>query len=237
MLLPYWYWTDDDPRWNELVSPARAGVLLAVRSYAQVVARLGPQFRDNSGSDSAKNREHPGSQELIWGAGDYPTTPEAHMRNVRRLGEEALREAELGLGAATIHRDDAQVVYNFMKAYKLLTDYYERKVLAAVAALIYQFGGGAAYRTDAERLADEAVERYRIAITFIWEAIDKKSGTMKGRWLGGKIYTLPELIEREKDERRQLPVLFNWPTSGSRTSGSKNPGGRTTGPKAGTFTP
>ena len=69
LLLPYWYWTDDDPRWNELVSPARAGVLLAVRSYARIVARLGPQFRDNSGSDSAKNREHPGSQELIWGLG------------------------------------------------------------------------------------------------------------------------------------------------------------------------
>ena len=65
-------------------SPARGGVLLPPRYYARVVAELGEQFRDNSGADGAKNREHPGAQELMWGLGDYPVTPEAHMRLVRR---------------------------------------------------------------------------------------------------------------------------------------------------------
>src|SRR5205814_10395761 len=77
LLLPYWYWTGEDPRWAELVSPVRAGVLLPVRHYARVVARLGDAYRDNSGADPAKNRDHAGSQELTWGLGDYPITPEA----------------------------------------------------------------------------------------------------------------------------------------------------------------
>src|SRR5262249_14382842 len=137
LLLPYWYWTEDDPRWSDLASPARAGVLLPVRHYAKVVARLGDAYRDNSGADAAKNREHPGAQELIWGLGDCPITPEAHLRSVRQLGETALREAEAGLKAVRRNREEAEAVRDQMQAYQLLTDYYERKVLAAVCALVY----------------------------------------------------------------------------------------------------
>ncbi len=210
MLLPYWYWTDEDPRWSDLASPSRAGVLLSLRHYARVVARLGEAFRDNSGSEIARNREHPGAQELIWGLGDYPVTPEAHMRNVRRLGAECLREAEHALTNVKKNRESAVAPYNSMKAYELLTDYYERKVLAATSALIYGFGGPDSYRREAERLGDEAVERYQAAIHFIWETIDRKTGNIKGRWLEGKALTLPELIERERRERAELPALVAW---------------------------
>ena len=233
LLLPYWYWTEEDPRWSMFTSPSRAGILLPLRYYAKVVARLGPQFRDNSGADPVKNREHPGSQELIWGLGDYPITPEAHMRKIRQLGEESLHEADAALKTVKINREEAERVWRYMKAYKLLTDYYEAKVLAATAALIHGFGGSPSYQTDAERLADAAVDRYRAAIEFIHKEIDKESGMMRARWLDGKNYALPELIDREVEERKQLPRLFQWP------EGQRNPGKdqKTTGPKAGTFAP
>jgi hypothetical protein len=210
LLLPYWYWTEEDSRWSDQVSPARAGILLPVRPYARVVARMGDAFRDNSGADPAKNREHPGAQELIWGLGDYPLTPEAHMRGVRRLGETARREAEEALRTVKKNREEAEAVHNYMKAYQLLAAYYEHKVLAATCALMYGFGGGPGYKAEAEGHADRAVILYEKAITFIWDKIDRKSGAMKGRW-GGKPMTLPELIEREKQERKGLANLFKWP--------------------------
>jgi hypothetical protein len=210
LLLPYWYWTDEDPRWSYLASPSRAGMLLSLRHYAKVVAKLGEAFRDNSGADIARNRAHPGAQELIWGLGDYPVTPEAHMRKIRRLGATCCGEAEQALKSVKKNRESALAVYSSMKAYKLLTDYYECKVLAATSALIYSFGGPETDRREAEKRGDEAVERYEAAITFIWENIDRKTGKMKGRWLDGKALTLPELIERERRERASLAELFGW---------------------------
>jgi hypothetical protein len=171
---------------------------------------MGDGYRDNSGADPGKNREHPGAQELIWGLGDYPITPEAHMRGVRRLGETAQKEAEEALKTVKTNREEAGAVRNYMKAYKLLADYYERKVLAATRALIYRFGGRPGYKAEAQEHADRAVVLYEKAITFIWEKIDRKSGALKGRW-GGKALTLPELIEREKQERKELAKLFKWP--------------------------
>jgi hypothetical protein len=212
LMLPYWFWTEEDPRWSYFASPARGSSLLPLRHYARVVARLGPGFRDNNGADAARNPEHPGAQELIWGLGDYPTTPEAHMRKIRLLGEECLREAEAARRTVRKNADEAEAVLNFMKGYKLLADYYEKKVLAAVAALIYGFsdGGDRTSRIEAERLADEAVERYEAAIAFIWEKIDQKRGNIQVRGLGGKVFKLPDLIENEKQERAELSRLFRW---------------------------
>ena len=109
------------------------------------------------------------------------------------------------------HHEEAAVIVNYMRAYDLLATYYERKVLAAVAALIHGFGGGPSYRAESEQLADEAVEAYDKAIRFIWKEIDKQSGATKGRW-DGRQMTLPELIEREKQERKRLAHLFHWPS-------------------------
>jgi hypothetical protein len=235
LMLPYWYWTGEDPRWSYFATPTRGGVLLPLRYYAQVVAKLGEQFRDNSGADGTKNREHPGSQELMWGLGDYPVAPEAHMRKVRQLGEGCLREAELALKTVKRNREEASAVYNYMKAYKLLSDYYERKVLAATSALIYSFGGPESNKRDAEKLADEAVAAYEVAIQFIWESIDRKSGNLKTRWLDGKPLTLPELMEREKQERKKLPTLFAWDGPSKHIAAPKSRA--ETGPKSGTYAP
>ena len=122
------------------------------------------------------------------------------MRNIRRLGATCFQEAEQALSTVKT-----------MNAYKLLTEYYERKVLAAVSALIYSFGGDASERPQAEKLADETVGLYEKAITFIWEEIDKKKGSIRGRALDGKSYRLPDLIERERRERKELARVFKWP--------------------------
>jgi hypothetical protein len=209
LVLPYWYWTDEDPRWSGLVSPSRAGVLLPPRHYAKVVAKLGDGFRDNSGADPARNREHPGAQELMWGLGEYPITPEAHMRGVRRLGETALTEAEAAIKSVKKNREEAEGIVNQMTAYKLLADYYEQKVLAATYALIYAFGGPPTSRAEAEDHADQAVLLHERAMNFLWEKVDRKRGEIRGRW-GGKNMTLPELIEHERKERKDLPKLFQW---------------------------
>ena len=134
------------------------------------------------------------------------------MRGVRRLGEEALSQAEEARKAVRKNRPEAEAVYHRMKAYKLLADYYERKVLATTCALIYGFGGPPGYKAEAERHADEAVALYEKAITFIGETIDRKSGALKGHW-GGKALTLAELIEHEKTERKELSKVFKWPAT------------------------
>jgi len=213
LMLPYWFWSEQGPRWNYFASPARGATLLPLRYYAQVVARFGRRFRDNSGADFARNEEHPGAQELFWGLGDYPSTPEAHMRRIRLLGETCFREAAEAMKSVKKNQQEAQTVFNGMQAYRLLTAYYESKVLAAISALIYHFSEGRdkAARAEAERHADEAVERYKQAIDFIWEKIDKQSGNIIGRGWDGKSYELPELIANEKREREQLAHLFAWP--------------------------
>lgn len=210
LALPYWWWSEEDARWSYLVSPVRGAMLLPVRHYAKVVAQFGDMYKDNNGSDYSKNYDHPGAQEIIWGFGSYPTTPEAHMRNIRKLGEESLREAEAAVKTVKKNVDEAATVYNYMKAYKLLTDYYERKVLAAISALIYSFNGNGADRADALRLSAEAVDLYETAIDFIWENIDGKEGELKGKW--GREFTMPELIEQEKKERDRIPEIFKWPS-------------------------
>ena len=169
----------------------------------------------------------------MWGLGDYPVTPEAHMRQVRQLGEKCLAAAERALPTVKKNKQEATDLFNYMKAYKLLADYYERKVLAAVAALIYAFGGPKKCQAEAEKLADEAVERYEVAIQFIWESMDRKSGKIKGRWLSGEALILPEMIQREKEERRALPELFAWDKKEGSAGGNK----QGTAPKAGTFVP
>ena len=78
-----------------------------------------------------------------------------------------MREAELGLKRVKKNKGEATEIYNYMKAYKLLADYYERKVLAAISALIYGFGGPKEEKREALRLADEAAELGVRALTFI----------------------------------------------------------------------
>lgn len=209
LMLPYWHWTLEDPRWGHLTSPSRGSELLPLRHYARVVARHGERFRDNSGADHTRNDDHPGAQELIWGLTRFPITPEAHLRSIRQLGEQCLAEAERGLETVQRNREEAQLLHDYMKAYQLLTVYYEQKVLAASAALIHSFGGGLAYRADAERHANEALASYRTAMEFIRDTLEGKRGPIRGRW--GRSMTPDEMIAFEEEERKRLAELFGWP--------------------------
>lgn len=208
--LSYFFFTDQDPRYTGwYTSPARGTDLIPIRRYAQIVAKYGSRYRDNGGGDYTRP---PYAQIMIMGPADYQTPPEDHMRRICRLGASSLNEAELALKTAKENQDQAAAIYNYMKGYKLLTDYYEQKVLAGISALIYSFGGPEEERLQAERLADETVKLYETANDFVWESIDKKTGNITSPWQG-KAMTLPELIQLEKREREQLASLFKWPTA------------------------
>ncbi len=230
LILKYWHWTDQDPRFSRFTSPPVGDTLLPVRHYAEVVARYGAQFRDNNGADyrwaqklpsppSAQSR--PGLQELIWGHIDYPVTPEAHTRKIRKLGSDCAAEAALGRAKTRKSAEMAERLFHQMKSYDLLTAYYERKVQAACSALIHHFGGDTAERARAEKLADETVELYTTAANYMFEHLDKRSGAMKGGWYD-ESRDLPGLIEIEKKDRKDLPELFKW----SKTTVPTAPGGK-----------
>ncbi len=155
------------------------------------------------------------------------------MRKIRLLGDESLWAAEQAMHTVKIQREQAAQIHGYMRAYRDLTVYYENKVLAAIAALIYSFGGRDADRVEAERLADLAVRSYETAITFIWESIDKKGGAMQGRWLGGRTFTLPQLIEREEATTSALSLA----RGGFSASSPTGPKSRESGPRSGTFAP
>jgi hypothetical protein len=218
-MLRYWHWTGQNLLMNHYVSPPMGDILLPMRHYAEVVARLGPQYRDNDGSKITAPGSS-GAQEMIWSHIDFQVTPEMHMREIRRMGDEALREAEAAMKTVKKNQDQAARVLNQMLAYKLLTEYYEKKVLAAIAALIYTYGGKAQDKAEAERLGDETVALYTVAANHIYETLDGKSGNMKGGWWDVQ-HDLPGLIEVEKNDRAEMAKLFKWP-EGETQTGSRN---------------
>ena len=116
---------------------------------------------------------------------------------------------------ATEFQAEAQAIHNYMQAYKLLADYYEKKVLTAISAAIYGFGGPVKYRDEATQMAAEAVQLYELAANFIWNKVDKQSGSLKGigGWQMGDRppSTMPELIAAEREEHAHLAEIFQWP--------------------------
>lgn len=214
--LKYWYFSNMGKtfRIGYYNGTARGTELLPVKYYAWVIAELGDEWvnGDRQGSDYTSP-----SQEQVykWELADHPVTPETHMARIRQMGERALAEADEAMKTVKSRHEEARDVYNYMKAYKLLADYYEKKVLTAISALIYGFGGPARYRDEANQMADEVVRLYELAANFMWDNIDKRTGSLKG--VGGRHMgdrppsTLPELIASEKDERAHLADLFQWP--------------------------
>jgi len=135
------------------------------------------------------------------------------MNKIRIMGRACLREAETALKTVKKNRPHAQDALKFMKTYQLYTEYYAAKVAAAIAATIYPHTQNPADKDLAEKLADESLARYLAAATFAHENIDpvmkKLYGVPVTELIDGK--TLPEMIEDEKSERRQLAQIFKWP--------------------------
>ena len=100
-----------------------------------------------------------------------------------------------------------------MKAYMLLSRYYERKVLAAIYALVHLKGGRAADREKAEGLTDEAVQAYVEAANFMLETLDEDVKKYMGRPIGSggwQYANLPQQIVNEKNDRQRMPEIFRW---------------------------
>lgn len=210
LILKYWYWTKQDKRYGYFTSPDQGAELLPVWFYAAIVAERGEAYRDRNGSEYDK---HPYSQNMMWGHVDYQITPEEWMRRIKKRGEECFAEAQKAIKHVKENRKEAQELRDWMKAYQLLTRYYEKKVLAATSAVIYRLTHKADERALAEKYADEALNLHTRAMNFIWVNIDRKKGEIKGGWWNER-RDIPGLMKMETEEREQLPSLFNWPDAG-----------------------
>ena len=208
--LPYAFFSTPFP-WAHMTSPARGGRLVPVRHYAESVARDRQRFADRDGSDASR---HPHYQHTLWGSEGgsiYNVTPPAHMRSISDMGRRCQAAAEKGLRTVTRNREEARRLRDIMEAYRLLTLYYERKVAAAIEALVYGRSQRPEDRESATRLADEALQAYVEAAAFMHEELDPFYETLTTSPLTEAGVPLPELIELERDERRDLAGIFAWP--------------------------
>lgn len=207
--MPFAFFVENQP-WNCTTSPARGNHLIPIRQYAIFAAMDPGRFKDNDGSDLARNGYY---QQPIWGSEGgsvYDVTPPAHMRKVRALGEACLREAEEGLAAARSNRDEAVRVRDLMKASQLLASYYEEKVGAAVAAISYSCARRAPDREEALRRSDRALETYRELIAWMKERLDPYYIALCGQPLTEAGEPLDRLLELEIEDRKGISRLFQW---------------------------
>ncbi|MBI4553153.1 MAG: hypothetical protein HY710_12890 [Candidatus Latescibacteria bacterium] len=209
--MPYAFFTGEYP-WGYTASPARGSHLVPVTHYAEFVALDPERFRDNDGSDPDRP---PYYQEALWGSEGgsvFDVIPPVHMRTVRAMGVECLHEAEEGLKSVTKNREAAIRTRDIMHAYQLLAHYYERKVMAAIAALVYARSHRPQDHQDAEQLADEALQCYLDAATLMQDRLDPFYIELTGQPLKEAGVPLSELMNAERKEREELPQIFKWPT-------------------------
>ena len=106
----------------------------------------------------------------------------------------------------------ARQLVTIMHSYQLLAHYYEAKVNAAVAALVYAHSRKPQDKHTAEKLADQALNTFLNAAESMGQNLDpimiELYGAPVSELNGPK---LPELLELEKQERTQLPQKFHWP--------------------------
>jgi hypothetical protein len=207
--LPYHCLTGDYAS-GWMTSPARGRHLVPIRHYARFVAKDPERYKDNNGSDP--NR-YPYFQQVIWrseGGSIFDIVPPAHMRKVRAMGEECLQEAEEAMKTVSADNEEAQAAYRFMKTFQLLSRYYERKVAAGTAALVYGFSGRAEDKVEAEQLADEALESYLEAGEYMHAEVDPLITKIKGHPLTEQGADLQGLMKLERQERDKLASIFRW---------------------------
>ncbi|MBI3911831.1 MAG: hypothetical protein HY320_12990 [Armatimonadetes bacterium] len=208
--MPYAFFTGEYP-WSYTASPARGSRWVPVKHYAEFVALESERFRDNTGSDPDRP---PYYQQPLWGSEGgsvFDVIPPVHMRTVRAMGVDCLQEAEEALKHATTNREAAMRTRDIMHAYQLLSHYYERKVMAAIAALVYAHSHRPQDRQDAEQYADEALQRYLDAANFMQDRLDPFYIELTGQPLKEAGVPLSELRDAERKEREELPQIFKWP--------------------------
>ena len=140
----------------------------------------------------------------------YGTTPPQHMAQVRQLGTLSLREAEAALKHATQGHQGLKEVRDIMEGVKLLTEYYEAKVAATIAALVYSQARRPEDRQRAEELADQALASYLMAADFFQKKLDPYYLRISGARLSEAGVYFPDLVQAEKEDRQQLAEIFKW---------------------------
>jgi hypothetical protein len=219
--LPYALMTGDTFQWNWAVSPVRTEPLQPIWHYAAWAAKHPSIFRDQNGSDWQTQHNSPLDfhQGVLWrteGGSSYDTIPPVHMAKIRSKGEECLAEAEHGLPLVKKNHEDAELVVKFMRGYKMLAEYYEKKVAAATCGMIYFHGHVDADRQVAEKFADAALSSYEQLVSFLHDELDPVIESMygvpmqemSGAYLSDPMTDLAGLLEAEKRERAQFGELF-----------------------------
>jgi hypothetical protein len=219
--LPYSLVTGNTFQWNWAVSPVRTEPLQPIWHYAAWAARHPHIFRDQNGSDWRTPHDSPLDfhQGVLWrtrGGSSYDTIPPVHMAKIRTMGETCLAEAERGFELAKKNRDEAAQAVKFMKGYKLLSAYSEKKVAAAIAGMVYFYSRAGADKQQAETLAEEAVLSYEPVARFLHQELDPLIQTfygapiqeMSGAYLSDPMAEMPSLLEAERKERAQFADLF-----------------------------
>ncbi|NKB65444.1 MAG: hypothetical protein GKR89_00145 [Candidatus Latescibacteria bacterium] len=206
--MPYEFFAADFP-WSWATSPARGHKLVPIGAYARMVARA-PEHFTGDGSDLT---QPPFYQHPLWGSEGgsvYNTTPIEHMRGVRVLGAAALAAADSALHYASWGREALAETRDVMEGVALLSAYYEEKVGAAIAALVYGHSGRAADREAAEAAADRALAAYLAAGEFMHQRLDPYYQRISGAPLTEAGVRLPELIEAERRDRAEIGTIFGW---------------------------
>ena len=171
------------------------------------------QNRDRYTGNGSDHEQPPFHQQPTWGSEGgsvYDVTPIEHMRGIRELGTRCLAEAEQALQLSTRGREALQEIRDVLKGVYLLASYYERKVAAAIEALVYAQSGRQADRRRAERAADDALATYLVAARFMHERLDPYYERISGAPLHGAGVLLPELIEKERRDRQMIGRIFGW---------------------------
>jgi hypothetical protein len=228
--LPYALMTGDAFQWSWAVSPVRTNPLQPIWHYAAWAAKHPNIFKDQNGSDWRTVHGSPLDfhQAVLWrteGGSSYDVIPPVHMAKIRSMGEDCFAEAKQGLARATKNREEALHAVKFMQGYMLLSAYFERKVGAATAGLIYSNSRLEPDRHQAETLADEALAKYEEAANFLHHELDPIIQSlyqvplheMRGAYVptqfnfdsaGSGLLEIPALLEAEKQERAEFANLF-----------------------------
>lgn len=178
-----------------------------VRHYARMIA-LDPERIVDDGSDYLRP---PHYQHPVWGSEGgsvYDVTPPEHMRRIRELGVLALAHADSALAEATKGIRALQETRDVMEAIQLLTVYYDEKIAATVAALIYVETEDQRDRELAEEQADEALSAYLRAGEFMHRNLDPYYRRISGSPLAEAGVELPELMILEREDRDQIWAIF-----------------------------
>jgi hypothetical protein len=209
--LPYKFMTGEiQESWY--TSPARAAEhLVPIPEFSMFCAKDPARFK-SEGSDPTQPEYFQWPHWQSEGGSVFDVIPPTQMAKIRKMGEECFHQAELAMRDVKQNQEQAAQTLNYMKAYMLLTRYYEAKVAAAVAAGIYSYSRKPEDKKAAFRLADAAVDSYMAAAQFMHEKLDPLATRLYGGPLReGGAQTLPELIVAEKKDRADLAGLFHWP--------------------------